>query len=42
VLDRDIFKIPETEIARTKVLLTLFAGHVVHGDLAVVSASVEK
>ena len=42
VLDQDIFRIPETEIAKTKVLLTLFAGDVVHGDLAVVSAPVAK
>lgn len=37
VLDRDLFKIPENEIAKTKVLLTLFAGEAVHGDLAKLS-----
>jgi predicted amidohydrolase YtcJ len=34
VVDRDVFRIPETEIAKARVLLTLFAGEVVHGDLA--------
>lgn len=37
VLDRDVFQIPETEIAKTRVLLTLFAGEAVHGDLASLS-----
>lgn len=34
VLDRDLFKIPVTDIARTRVLVTLYAGEAVHGDLA--------
>jgi predicted amidohydrolase YtcJ len=38
VLDRDLFKIPANEIAKTQVLLTLFAGEAVHGDLAALSA----
>lgn len=38
VLDRDLFKISANQIAQTKVLLTLFAGQAVHGDLAAVSA----
>lgn len=38
VLDRDLFKIPVNEIAKTQVLLTLFAGEAVHGDLAALSA----
>jgi predicted amidohydrolase YtcJ len=38
VLDRDLFKIPENEIARTQVLLTMFAGAAVHGDLAKLAA----
>ena len=33
VLDRDLFKIPVTEISKTQVLLTLFAGEAVHGEL---------
>lgn len=33
VLDRDLFKIPVTQIARTKVLTTLIAGQAVHGTL---------
>lgn len=37
VLDRDLFKIPVTEIAKTQVLLTLYAGEAVHGDLAKLS-----
>jgi predicted amidohydrolase YtcJ len=32
VLDRDLFKIPVVEIAKTRVLLTLYAGEPVHGD----------
>ena len=39
VLDQDLFKIPANQIAKTKVLLTMFAGEAVHGDLAAVSAS---
>ena len=42
VVDRDVFKIPETEIAKTQVLLTLFAGEVVHGDLGKLSAPAAK
>lgn len=34
VLDRDLFQIPPEQIGKTKVLLTLFAGEAVHGDLA--------
>jgi predicted amidohydrolase YtcJ len=34
VVDRDVFSIPENEIGKTHVLVTLFAGEVVHGDLA--------
>lgn len=33
VLDRDIFKIPVTQLGRTKVLTTLIAGEPVHGTL---------
>lgn len=33
VLDRDLFSIPANEIARARVLITLFAGEAVHGDL---------
>ncbi|HEY0682359.1 MAG TPA: amidohydrolase [Steroidobacter sp.] len=40
VLDRDLFKIPVNEIAKTQVLLTLFAGQAVHGDFAAASAPV--
>jgi hypothetical protein len=40
VLDRDLFKIPVNEIAKTQVLLTLFAGEAVHGDFAAASAPV--
>jgi predicted amidohydrolase YtcJ len=39
VADRDVFKIPETEIAKTKVLLTMFAGQAVYGDLGKLPAS---
>lgn len=42
VVDRDVFKIPENEIAKTQVLLTLLAGQPVHGDLAKLSAQVSK
>jgi predicted amidohydrolase YtcJ len=38
VLDRDLFKAPANEIAKTKVLLTLFAGEAVYGDLVTLSA----
>ena len=34
VLDHNLFAIPATEIGRTRVLVTLFGGRVVHGDLA--------
>jgi predicted amidohydrolase YtcJ len=34
VLDHDLFAIPPTEIARTRVLVTLFDGRAVHGDLS--------
>ena len=33
VLDRNLFAIPAKEISETKVLLTLFGGKAVHGDL---------
>lgn len=33
VLDRNLFAIPATEIDKSKVLLTIFGGHPVHGDL---------
>jgi predicted amidohydrolase YtcJ len=33
VLDRNLFEIPTTEISDTKVLVTLFEGKPVHGDL---------
>jgi hypothetical protein len=33
VLDRNLFEIPATEISDTKVLVTLFEGKAVHGDL---------
>lgn len=34
VVDRDIFSVPTHEISKTSVLLTLFRGRAVHGDLA--------
>lgn len=34
VLEHDLFKLPVNQIARTQVLLTLFAGRPVHGDWA--------
>ena len=34
ILDRNLFDIPPTEISDAKVLLTLFEGKVVHGDLS--------
>jgi predicted amidohydrolase YtcJ len=33
VLDRNLFEIPPTEISDAKVLVTLFEGRAVHGDL---------
>jgi predicted amidohydrolase YtcJ len=33
VLDRNLFEIPAKEISETKVLLTLFGGQSIHGDL---------
>ncbi|MFC4310311.1 amidohydrolase [Steroidobacter flavus] len=42
VLDQDLFKIPANQIAKTKVLLTMFAGEAVYGDLDVGSAPVAK
>ncbi len=33
VLDRNLFKIPASELSDTKALVTLFEGEVVHGDL---------
>jgi len=33
ILDRNLFDIPATEISDTKVLVTLFEGRAVHGDL---------
>lgn len=39
VLDRDLFRIPVNEIAKTQVLLTLFAGDAVHGDIPALSPS---
>lgn len=42
VLDQDLFKIPANQIAKTKVLLTMFAGQAVYGDLAIGSAPVTK
>jgi predicted amidohydrolase YtcJ len=39
VLDRDLFSIPANEIARTRVLLTLFAGEAVHGDFDLLATS---
>jgi predicted amidohydrolase YtcJ len=33
VLDRNLFEIPKKEISDTRVLLTLFGGKAVHGDL---------
>ena len=41
VLDRDLFNIPENEIAKTRVLVTLFAGKPVHGDLESLSTPVK-
>jgi predicted amidohydrolase YtcJ len=40
VVDRDVFKSAETDIAKTKVLLTMHAGEVVHGKLADVATPV--
>ena len=37
VLDRNLFEIPKKEISDTRVLLTLFGGKAVHGDLLAVS-----
>jgi len=37
VLDRNLFAIPKKEISDTKVLLTLFGGKAVHGDLLAAS-----
>ena len=37
VLDQDLFRIPANQIAKTKVLLTVFAGAAVHGDFAALS-----
>lgn len=34
VIDKDLFKLPPHEIAKAKVLVTLFKGKAVHGDLA--------
>ena len=34
VLDRNLFEIPAAELSETKVLVTLFEGNAVHGDLA--------
>jgi predicted amidohydrolase YtcJ len=34
VLDRNLFEIPETEIADTNVLLTLFEGKAIYRDVA--------
>jgi predicted amidohydrolase YtcJ len=42
VVDRDVFKVRENEIAKTRVLVTLFAGEAVHGDLAGLSAVAAK
>lgn len=42
VVDRNVFRIPENEIARTRVLVTLFAGEAVHGDLADLAAAPAK
>jgi hypothetical protein len=38
VVDRDVFKVPENQVAKTKVLLTMLAGEVLHGDLAALAA----
>jgi predicted amidohydrolase YtcJ len=40
VVDRDVFKSAETDIGKTKVLLTMYAGEIVHGTLADVSTPV--
>jgi predicted amidohydrolase YtcJ len=40
VVDRDVFKSAETDIAKTKVLLTMHAGEVVYGNLADVATPV--
>lgn len=42
VLERDLFKLPVDRIARTRVLLTLFAGRPVHGDWAGLAARGKK
>jgi len=34
VLDQNVFSVPPTEIAKTHVLVTLFGGRAVHGELA--------
>ena len=34
VLDKDIFKLPVNEISKAKVLVTIFQGKPVYGDLA--------
>ena len=33
VLDRNLFEIPPSEMSDTKVLVTVFEGKAVHGDL---------
>jgi predicted amidohydrolase YtcJ len=38
VVDRDVFKTPENEIGKAQVLVTVFAGEVVHGDLTRLNA----
>lgn len=38
VLDRNVFDIPPKQISETKVLLTLFGGEPVHGELQVLAA----
>ena len=40
VLDRDLFNMPENEIAKTRVLFTLFAGKPVYGNLEGLAAPV--
>ncbi len=42
VVDQDVFNVPDNAIATTRVLLTMYRGRVVHGDLGTVGMSGAK
>jgi predicted amidohydrolase YtcJ len=42
IVDRDVFKIPQTEIGKTKVLLTMLGGEAIYGDLAKIAGSAAR